>query len=99
MEKIEVEVRRINKLGRIVVPKRFKAELGITERSLIAIDIEGDKIILSKTVDTKKACVFCKHLDEGMKEYKGKFICKKCLKEMKKHDKSNRMYNKKFIEF
>lgn len=74
-------VRRVDELGRIVLPIELRRTLDIMERDPLAIYVDGDTIILSKY--DASSCVFC---GEGRStiNFKGKHICHSCLKELKK---------------
>jgi len=67
--------RKIDELGRIVLPIEMRNTLDIKEKDAIDISIEGESIILTKV---QSACVFCKN-KENVKEYRGKHICGECL--------------------
>lgn len=71
-------VRKVDQLGRIVIPMELRRTLDIAELDSLEIYTEGEKIILKKYEPT---CIFC---DEGKDviNYKGKNICKNCLSEM-----------------
>lgn len=71
-------VRKVDELGRIVIPKELRKTLMIEEGDSLAIYVDGEQIILKKY---EPACIFCGEA-EGLINYKGKNICKKCLKEM-----------------
>ncbi len=73
-------VRKVDELGRIVIPKELRTTLNIAERDALGIYVDGDQIILKKY---EPSCIFC---EEGRDviNYKGKNICKKCLDEMRK---------------
>lgn len=73
-------VRRVDDLGRIVIPMELRRTLGIDVRSPIAIFTEGDRIILQKHSD---ACVFCGTVD-GVTQVKKRSVCAPCLKTIKK---------------
>jgi transcriptional pleiotropic regulator of transition state genes len=73
-------VRRVDDLGRIVIPKELRRCLCIEEGDPLEIYVDGEQIILKKYEPT---CVFCGEA-KGIKNYKGKNICKNCLKELKK---------------
>ncbi len=70
--------RKIDELGRIVVPIEIRKSMGIEKNDPIDIYVDGDKIILKKT---ENKCVFC-HSDSELTEFKGKKICKACLAEI-----------------
>lgn len=72
-------VRKVDELGRIVVPMELRKTLDIKEKDPIEIFTEGDNIILRKFSD---ACVFCGSDSDAIR-YEGKIICKKCLEELK----------------
>ena len=52
-----VAVRKIDSLGRIVLPKKILKELGIDSDTELEIHTEGDEFIINKYVDF---CCFCK---------------------------------------
>ena len=72
-------VRRVDELGRIVIPIELRRTLDIAEKDALEIYVEGEQIILSKY---QPSCVFCGEAKEVI-NYKGKIICKSCLEEMK----------------
>ena len=72
--------RRIDSLGRVVLPMELRRTLDINENDLLEIFTEGDRIVLRKYEPT---CVFCEHA-ENVINYKGKNICPSCLEELKK---------------
>ncbi len=73
-------VRRVDDLGRIVIPMELRRTLGIDVRSPIAIFTEGDRIILQKHTD---ACVFCGAVD-SVAQVKKRSVCTSCVKDIKK---------------
>ena len=72
-------VRRVDELGRIVIPIELRRTLDIAEKDALEIYVEGEQIILSKY---QPACVFCGEAKEVM-NYKGKNICMDCLNEIR----------------
>ena len=72
-------VRRVDELGRIVLPIELRRTLDITERDSLEIYVDGSSIILKKY---QPACIFCDDAKDVV-SYKGKNICAKCLKELK----------------
>ena len=72
-------VRKVDELGRIVIPKEMRAKMNISNSDPIEIYVDGDKIILSKYVDS---CLFCGS-DENLCSFKGKKICQVCVDEIK----------------
>lgn len=73
-------VRRVDDLGRIVIPKETRRVLDIKEYEPIEIFTEGDLIILKKY---QPGCIFCGNADDVI-SFKGKNICKDCLKDINK---------------
>ena len=72
-------VRRIDELGRIVLPMEMRRTLGIEEKDPIEIFVDGENIVLKKY---EEACIFCENTKD-LKKYKGKNVCAKCIKAMK----------------
>ena len=68
-------VRRIDQLGRIVVPSETRKMLGINEKDPIEIFMDNDSIVLRKY---EPACMFCGSADETVR-LDDKLICKKCI--------------------
>ena len=73
-------VRKVDELGRIVLPIELRRTLDIAEKDSIEIYVDGSSIILKKYEPT---CVFCGDA-KNITVYKGKNICANCLKELKK---------------
>ncbi|MBJ8056021.1 AbrB/MazE/SpoVT family DNA-binding domain-containing protein [Bacillus cereus] len=55
--------RKIDELGRIVIPKELRRTLGIVEKDPIEIFVEDDKIILQK-YKPQQACVITGDISE-----------------------------------
>ena len=71
-------VRKMDNLGRIVIPIELRRTLEIAERDSVEIYVEDDRIILKKY---EPACIFCGDANDVI-HYKGKNICRKCLQAM-----------------
>ena len=71
-------VRKVDELGRIVLPIELRRTLGIEEKDRIEIFVDGESIILRKY---QPACIFCDNAKDII-NYKGKNICAHCLKEL-----------------
>jgi transcriptional pleiotropic regulator of transition state genes len=67
-------VRRVDELGRVVLPIELRRTLDIEEKDGLEIFVENDRIILRKY---QPACVFCGSA-ENITNYKGKNICFDC---------------------
>jgi transcriptional pleiotropic regulator of transition state genes len=71
-------VRKVDELGRIVIPIELRRTLGIEEKDSLEIYVDGERIILKKY---EPACVFC-HDADNIVNYEGKRICQSCLKNL-----------------
>lgn len=72
-------VRKVDELGRIVLPMELRRTLEIEEKDSIEIFVDGASVVLKKY---QPYCVFCKDSTD-IENYKGKNVCKSCLKELK----------------
>lgn len=72
-------VRKLDQLGRIVIPKELRDTFDLKVNDPIAIFVEGDDIILRRY---QPACVFCNDATDIV-QFGGKNICKNCLKKLK----------------
>lgn len=71
-------VRKVDELGRIVLPIELRRTLGIEEKDRIEIFMDGESIILRKY---QPACIFCDNAKDII-NYKGKNICPDCIRAM-----------------
>lgn len=71
-------VRRVDELGRIVIPIELRRNLDISEKDALEIYVESDHIILKKY---EPACIFCGNAKD-IQNFKGKNICKSCSNEI-----------------
>lgn len=74
-------VRKVDELGRIVLPIELRRNLDIEERDALEIYLDGDKIILQKY---EPACLFCGSA-QSLVSYRGKNVCAACIREMNRH--------------
>lgn len=74
-------VRKVDDLGRIVIPMELRRTLGIRVKDPIAIYVEGDRIILTKHRD---ACAICGSTDREMTDVKGRQVCESCIAVIRK---------------
>ena len=73
-------VRKVDELGRVVIPIELRRNLDIEEKDGLEIFTDDEKIILRKY---EPACVFCGNANE-ITVFKGKNVCKECLETMGK---------------
>lgn len=67
-------IRKVDDLGRIVLPIELRRSLGIGERDPLEIFVQDDLIILRKST---LVCIFCGS-DEEVQDFKGKGLCQQC---------------------
>jgi len=71
-------VRKVDELGRVVIPIELRNKFGISEKDPIEIYVDGSSIILKKY---EPNCIFCGNAKKIV-SYKDKLICTKCLKQI-----------------
>jgi transcriptional pleiotropic regulator of transition state genes len=71
-------VRRVDELGRIVLPVELRRTLGISERDALEIYGDGRSVILRKY---EPVCTFCGNAKDVV-NFKGKNVCPSCIKEL-----------------
>jgi len=74
-------VRKVDELGRIVLPIELRRVLDIAERDELEIFMENDRIILQKF---EPSCIFCTS-SQGLVSFKGKNICQTCIRHMTRY--------------
>lgn len=72
-------VRKVDELGRIVLPMELRHTMNINEKDPIGIFVDADTIILKKY---EPSCIFCGEA-KYVREYKGKNICENCMQDLK----------------
>ncbi len=72
-------VRKVDELGRIVLPIELRRTYDLAVRDAVEIYTEDDKIILKKF---QRTCIFCGNSDQVV-DYKGKSVCSDCLADLK----------------
>ena len=73
-------IRKVDELGRVVIPIELRNKFGIAERDPIEIYVDGSSIILKKF---EPNCIFCGNTKE-LKLYMDKLVCPSCAKQIKK---------------
>ncbi|MCG0275069.1 MAG: AbrB/MazE/SpoVT family DNA-binding domain-containing protein [Thermosediminibacteraceae bacterium] len=71
-------VRKVDELGRVVIPIELRRTLSINEKDALEIFVDTDRIILKKY---QPGCIFCGSA-ENVFTIKGKNICEKCAEEI-----------------
>jgi transcriptional pleiotropic regulator of transition state genes len=72
--------RKVDDLGRIVLPAELRKSFDIREGDQIEIAVEEDRIILSKR---RSACTFCGERD-GLRTFREHPLCASCLAELRR---------------
>lgn len=72
-------VRRVDELGRVVLPIELRRNMHIAEKDALEIYVDGANIILKKY---EPDCIFCGNA-ANVTTFKGKNVCEDCIKEMK----------------
>ncbi len=73
-------VRKVDELGRIVLPIELRRTLGIEEKDSLEIYVDENTIMLKKY---EPACIFCGSADNVM-NFKGKNVCEHCRNELQR---------------
>ncbi|MBE3582619.1 MAG: AbrB/MazE/SpoVT family DNA-binding domain-containing protein [Limnochordaceae bacterium] len=71
-------VRKVDDLGRVVIPIELRRTLQIGQKDALEIYVEGEMIVLKKY---EPACIFCGSADD-IRVFKDKNICGECWKAM-----------------
>lgn len=71
-------VRKVDELGRVVLPIELRRTLGIDEKDALEIYVDEEKIILKKY---EPACVFCGNA-ANVQVFRGKNVCLDCATAM-----------------
>jgi len=74
-------VRRVDDLGRVVIPMELRRSLGIKVKDPLAIFVDGEKVVLARP---EKSCAICGSVnDEEYTELRGRLICDGCVNELR----------------
>lgn len=71
-------VRKIDELGRIVLPIELRRTMGIDKKDPIEILVDGDQVVLKRY---EPVCVFCGNKD-NVQRFHGKIVCGECVTNM-----------------
>ena len=71
-------VRKVDELGRIVLPIELRRTMGIDVKYSLEIYVDGDSIILRKY---EPSCIFCGNAKDIV-NFKGKNVCSACAREL-----------------
>ena len=71
-------IRRVDELGRVVIPIEIRNQFNIVEKDPIEIYVNDSSIVLKKY---EPNCIFCGSTEE-LVEYKNKLVCGNCSKQL-----------------
>ena len=71
-------VRKVDELGRIVLPIELRRTMGIEVKDALEIYVDGDHIVLKKY---EPSCVFCGNAKDII-HFKGTNVCSDCAHEL-----------------
>lgn len=72
-------IKKIDNLGRVVVPKGYRQMLGLQPGDTLDVEVDGGKLLISPHMD---GCTFCGSATIAS-TYLGKHICPACLEELR----------------
>ncbi len=76
--------RKVDQLGRVVLPAEVRRHFGISPGDLIEIGVDTDAILLTKVEDR---CVFCGGTS-SLSEFSGKLVCDECVNRLAAEERS-----------
>lgn len=82
-------IRRVDELGRVVIPIEIRNQFNIAEKDPIEIYVDGSSIILKKF---EPNCIFCGNTKDLL-NYEDKLICKKCSRKIAKLEEEQKKEN------
>ncbi len=68
-------VRKVDDLGRLVIPVEVRRSLGIGVGDGVEVWVSGSDIVLLKY---RPPCIFC-GATEGLERFRGKGLCRECI--------------------
>lgn len=68
--------RKIDSLGRVVIPAGMRRRLGLAVGDVLDIAIEDERLVLQKLVPS---CALCGNEDTLAIEHQEKLVCRACL--------------------
>ena len=78
-------IRKVDELGRVVIPIELRNKFDISEKDPIEIYVDGSSIVLKKY---EPNCVFCGNT-KTLITYKDKLVCSKCAQKLANLDSKN----------
>lgn len=72
-------IKKIDNLGRVVVPKGYRMMLGLQPGDPLDVEVDGEKLLIRAH---REGCTFC-GADDVAHKFQEKSICPDCLKQLK----------------
>lgn len=72
-------VRKVDELGRIVLPVELRRTMDIVEKDALEIYVDGNSIVLRKY---RPSCIFCDSTKD-VRTFRGRNVCPRCLRELR----------------
>ena len=76
-------VRKVDELGRVVIPIELRNKFDIKVKDPIEIFVDSNSIVLKKY---EPNCIFCGN-SKDLIDYNNKLVCKKCVEKLEKEIK------------
>lgn len=73
-------VRRVDDLGRVVIPKELRRTLGVKEGDPMEIFTDGKRVVLQKYAP---GCTLCGESDRPLETVMNKLVCTRCISTIK----------------
>jgi transcriptional pleiotropic regulator of transition state genes len=67
--------RKVDALGRVVLPVEVRRTLGIDVGDLVDVAVEEGHVVLRKV---QRGCTFCGSI-EGLRDYADRLVCEACI--------------------
>ena len=77
---VQGAARRIDQLGRVVVPAELRRLLGFNEGELLEFSARGDELILRRAVPS---CAICGIATDDLVDLRDKHLCLGCVQEIR----------------
>lgn len=72
-------IRRIDELGRIVIPKGMRRILSLNTNDEVELSLNDGRVILTKV---GRGCIFCGSTEQ-LTEWRNKTVCRDCIEKLK----------------
>ena len=78
MKSEAADIRQLDSLGRVVIPKKMRTALGINENDNLRISLEANAIVIKREVPM---CVICKR-EKELNAIGAAYVCVSCAKQI-----------------